>query len=473
MLKFDYMSFMKGLACKISLCAIMFVSLITCVSPASAIEFTPHNIISNYDATNYRDMSRTAIVKFLNKLQSPLTTYKAMTKEGKKLSASSIIHQAAKKYKMSKRFLLVMLQREQGLITDQEPTGDQLDWAMGYAICDACSKQDPQIQRWRGFSQQVHSAAAQFRDYFDNAKNYNIQVGQPVLIDNTTIIPETQATANLYIYTPHLQGNKNFAFIWNDWFGPGSTPPLPYPEGSLLQLPNDDTVWYIRGGHRKPIISKAVLLSRFDPKKIITVSKENLEIYETGALVKFPQYSIIRDDENYLYLIINDKKRKFESEEVFQKIGYNPEEIIDATSSDLSSYLTDIPITKHTLNPTGKLMQIIETGGVFYVESGMKYPLIDRLFLKLYFQDILIEKVKDSILQNYLTREPYKLRDGELVRTATDENTLFVISEGKRRPFISSEIFNTLGYKKKNVVVVNDRVMDIHPLGKPITGNTE
>jgi hypothetical protein len=438
-----------------------------------AFEFNPNFIISDEDATNYLDMTRKEIQNFLLGKKGKLSFYEALTKEGKYKTAANIINSAAHKYKISKRFLLTLIQREQSLITDDDPSLNQLDWATGYGICDSCDKADPALQRWRGFSQQIISAAAQFRDYFDNPLTYTMKKGNTTTIDNLTVTPVNQATTNLYIYTPHITGNKNFAKIWANWFGP-STPegekiPLPYPDGSLLKLTDEETVWYIKEEKRHPITSQAVLQSRFDAKKIISVTQKILEKYPSGSKISFHQYALVQDEQKNIYLIINDFKRKFQSIAIFQKIGYNPEEIIDATTAELSAYKDGFPITKYTLYPTGSLIQNNRTGGVYYVESNVKYPIVDRQLLKLYFTNSTIEKKTPEELETYLTGEPYKLRDGEVVMTLS-EKTLYVISNGQRRPIASESVFNKMGYKWEQVVTVSETLLSIHPIGEKLVG---
>jgi len=66
------------------------------------------------------------------------------------------------------------------------------------------------IQRHWIFGKQVDGAAWQFQQYFKKPENWHFQVGQTYEIDGFFITPMTQATANLYHYTPHHSGNKHF-----------------------------------------------------------------------------------------------------------------------------------------------------------------------------------------------------------------------------------------------------------------------
>ena len=443
-----------------------------------AFEFDPNNIISNENATNTNDLSRTEIQNFLKGKNSSLTYYEALTKDGQFRLASDIINRAATEFGISKRFLLVMLQREQSLVTIENPNEIRLDWAMGYGVCDACTLEDASIQRFKGFEQQVRSAAAQFRYYFDNPQGYDVQVGQATTIDGTSINAVNQATANLYIYTPHIIGNRNFATIWNSWFGPPSdstedtsVPEVkrPHPDGSLLQAEGDENVWYIKDGKKKLIASPSVLASRFDREKILRVSQDILDLYEEGTPVKFHQYALVSDESGSLFLIINDKKRKFESADVFRSIGYHPEEVIPATSAELDYYTSDLPITQYTSYPTGILMQDTETGGIFYVESGKKYAILDPSILELDFAEREIQTATPTQLTKYLRAEDYKLRDGILMKSATD-TAVYVISNGKKHPIISGDVFEKLGFAWGNIVHVSEKILEIHPTGDPITG---
>jgi len=163
--------------------------------------------------------------------------------------ASRIVHRVAEVCGVSPRTLIVLLQKEQSLLT--RPTERGYLRATGYgcpdtADCDA---------DYFGFFNQVYHAAWQFRQYSE-LPDRTYQIGtvnvafnpdpacgaQPVTIRN-------QATANLYNYTPYQPspatlaapdtgdgcsafGNLNFWRIWHRWFGdptseryPGFLPP--------------------------------------------------------------------------------------------------------------------------------------------------------------------------------------------------------------------------------------------------------
>jgi dihydropteroate synthase len=155
--------------------------------------------------------------------------------------ASQIVWDVAQEYGINPQVLIVMLQKEQGLVTDNWPWAVQYQKAMGYACPDTA----PCNEQYYGFYNQVSSAAWQMKRYIAYPNSYNFKAGvtrnilwspnascgaSPVYIENA-------ATAALYNYTPYqpngaalnnmygtgdgcsAYGNRNFWRYFNDWFG--------------------------------------------------------------------------------------------------------------------------------------------------------------------------------------------------------------------------------------------------------------
>jgi hypothetical protein len=71
-------------------------------------------------------------------------------------------------------------------------------------------------------------------------------------------------------------------------------------------------------------------------------------------------------------------------------------------------------------------------------------------------------------LEKFILSEPVKLKDGTLIKSMK-EPTVYLISQGKRRPIASPEVFAALGYRWENVITVSDEVLNLHELGEKIT----
>lgn len=184
-------------------------------------DFAKGRIISDFQMFDHNSMNVSQIQNFLVSKNSYLATYVSPDYQGVMKTASEIIYEAAQRYQVNPKYILVTLQKEQGLIQMQSPTQKRLDWAAGYAVCDSCSMDDPKIQKYKGFGKQMDNTAGAMRFYFDKNSIYDFikRAGRAYTIDGYQIIFETQATANLYTYTPHVHGNYTFWLIWQRYFG--------------------------------------------------------------------------------------------------------------------------------------------------------------------------------------------------------------------------------------------------------------
>lgn len=437
---------------------IITIILIFSINKAQAIsEFNHNYIISDLDATDYKCLDEPAIHDFLKNKSGTLYRYQAPNKEGSLMKTSEILYQVANEWRISPKFLMVLIQKESGLITDPNPSRELYDRATGYFCFDGqgCNP------KYLGLFKQINSAAAQFRSYFDEADDYKIKVGKPTVVEGQTITPENQATANMYTYTPHILGNKNFWRIWNDWFQTS------YPDGLLLQTTGSNSVWLVEKNTRREIKSKTVLISRFNANNILTVSEDELAKINLGTPLIYSQYSLVRNSAEKIFLIIDNYKREISSLDLFKKLGFNPDEVITGTNTDLESYLTGFPVTATTSYPTGVLLQEKETGDIYYVISGAKKQIIDKKILDINFKKPLIKKVAASELDSYMPQEPLKVQDGELIVGEKDPMVYF-ISGGTRRPIPTTKLFKELGYKWSSIYTVPQKVIDLHPLGEPL-----
>lgn len=243
------------------------------VAAISGSDFNAGNIISDTEMRDYGSMSEGDIQNFLKSKNScnDTRTYIAdwypqvyyhienghfvcMADEsfnGK--SAASIIYHAAQDYRINPKVLIVLLQKEQGLVTDTFPHNLQYRSATGYgcpdnSICDA---------KYYGFENQVRNAAALFDDVMNGGwTNYPVGWRWIYYYPNancggTNVYIENRATSALYRYTPYqpnqaaknadygtgdgcsTYGNRNFFLYYNDWFGMSTTSTSSYPPGSV------------------------------------------------------------------------------------------------------------------------------------------------------------------------------------------------------------------------------------------------
>ena len=410
---------------------------------------------------------------------------------GKTLIESEIVAKCKQITTVSPQFLLVLLQKESSVVEMVNPPQTRLDFATGYMIYDGmrvCSPYDP-CYRYKGFGKQVNSAALQFRAYLLEPNRYTYKLGGTYNFKNhlgnisqepLVVTPETRATAALYNYTPHVFDSAYNTFrIWQRFFPNAIAPPtgsgvkMPdpvsrlYPDGSLLKLADDPGIWLIEQGKKRPFLNYASFVSRFIPEQIVISTASELAKYETGTAIRFPNYSLVQTPDKQIYLLVDNKKRPFANEAAFKSFGFNPAELEPASLEDLAMYQEGDPITANSTNITGALWQDNRSGGVYYIENNTKSPLLDKSLLTTKFKGLKIKSVSPAELAKYETIDPVLLPDGTLVKTDAFP-TVYLISNGLKRPFANDLVFTGLGYRYQNVITVPSSFLYHYNMGEQI-----
>lgn len=443
------------------------IGLVLLLAPFSGLNaaenFNPSFLLSDSEFTDYLALDQDGIQHVLDR--GYLGNYLAEDVDGRLRPVSEIIWWTAQMYGINPKVLLVMLQKEQSLVEDDSPDQGQLDWALGYGVCDNCNHDTPSIQRWRGLAKQLRSASMQFTEgYLVDIEERGETVmgygpGITTTIDDTLVTFANAATAALYTYTPHIHGNENFVKLWSRYFG------IFYPTGSLLQDKDTGGVYLIQFGKKLPITSRTALYSRYNPNMIIPVDRTVLEAYPDGREISFSNYSLLQAPNGGIYLLVDDLLRPIASQEAFRATGFSPDELISVSWDDINAFELGETITADTEYAQGTLLQDTATGGIYFTQDGVKHPIMSREILANRFTNWLINPTDPDELDAYETGAAVKLMDGTLVKAPASPD-VFVISEGLRRPIMSEEVFLGLGYKWENIIIAEERSVLLHELGE-------
>ena len=238
---------------------------------ANLANFDPGYIMSDYQMSNYTSMTEKEIQAWLTAknscantdydyylwLSSNSPTIKWHFEKGHFIciseelfgdgevigtgeTAAHIIWQAAQDYHINPQVLLVLLQKENSLITDEVPNSWDYRTATGFGCPDtaACST------KYFGFKNQIRNAASLFHDVLSGGWT-NYPLGEnwvrfsPHCDSGTVVNIRSLATSALYRYTPYqpneavlaagygtvpgdacaAYGNRNFYSFFEDWFG--------------------------------------------------------------------------------------------------------------------------------------------------------------------------------------------------------------------------------------------------------------
>lgn len=157
------------------------------------------------------------------------------------VSAAQLIYNASQTYSINPQVIIVLLQKEQGLITDTWPLNLQYRSATGYGCPDtaACDS------KYYGLKNQLNWAATMFRAIINDSPtwytpyvlgNNYIQYSPDASCGGSTVNIQNRATQAMYNYTPYqpsqaaldagwgqvncgAYGNRNFYLYFTSWFG--------------------------------------------------------------------------------------------------------------------------------------------------------------------------------------------------------------------------------------------------------------
>ncbi len=458
-------------------CLIIVASLAYTTHSAHAFTFEKNLLISDSELTNASALTKTGIEAFLQEKGSVLSNYETTDIDGNTKTVAEIIKTVSTRYNLSPMLFLVMAQKESSAITQPTMSYAIENWILGYGRCDSCSEE--QAAPYRGIAKQFNSAADRFRNGYLkdlDEKGMTISGWAPgrtkTTIDGIDVTPQNNATAALYTYNPCVGAygggypqfgcNSAFQKLWQEW-NPST---IIYPSGTLIQVGN--TVYLIQRGEKRAFTSRGALITNYDEKKIIQVSAVVGEQYTKGAPISFPNYSLLRNPSGTIYLLVNGYKRGFTSLDVFSAFGFNPEEVLNVRWSEIDPIPEGAKITKKTVYPQGALLQNEKSGAVFYVDPrGKRHPIQSKEILDNRFPTKPINQKSLSEIKQFPKVAPLKLKDGTLV-TSKKSNKVFVITNGKKKPFKSAAVFEQFGYKWENVENVSHDVLKLHSTGKQI-----
>jgi len=117
--------------------------------------------------------------------------------------------------------------------------------------------------------------------------------------------------------------------------------------------------------------------------------------------------------------------------------------------------------------PNGSIIKKKLYTQVYYIEDFKKRPIESpALFESRNFdwKNLIVTSEED--VDQIPTGEKLKFRDGSLL---SNRGTVYVISNGLRRPIASPAAFLRLGFKWNNIKPVSDAELNLHPVGETVT----
>ena len=299
------------------------------------------------------------------------------------VKASQVIYDIARACGINPRVLLVVLQKEQGLIQATNPTAYMYRAALGYG----CPDSDPGIcgKVWSGLFNQLYKGAGQLQWYGDPRGSFtylkvgrtaNIRYNPDATCGTKPVLIKSIATTALYYYTPYTPndaamknlygsgdkcsayGNRNFWRFYSDWFG------SPIGGGFLLKSASSGV--YLIVDNNKYLISDPTMVEALKPLGPLgTISQEYLDTFTTSLTVVS---RLIKSATGQYWYFNEGKKFSLTSCNQAATFGLDCAGAVQLTASQLAA-----------LADGGALTELVsgDEGQQFLISQGQKRQILD------------------------------------------------------------------------------------------------
>jgi hypothetical protein len=372
---------------------------------------------------------------------------------GGTLSASAIIYGVAQACGINPQVFLVILEKEQGLVSSSAPSSTRYQRAMGFACPDTA----PCNTLYYGFANQVYSAAHQFKSYQASPGSWSYQAGRSNSIlynpnracGSSSVYIQNQATAGLYIYTPYQPnqaalnnlygvgdgcssyGNRNFWRTFTDWFG--ST----LGSGSLVMASGNPNVYLVTGLTKYLIPNAAALNALMALGPYRTVSQQYLDSLTTGPTTVS---NLLRNPStgDVFFLDGTGSLHRFASCDLMSQLGFSCANAVNLELWQLQKFPVSgaiAPFIKSAASPT-----------VYYLDQGAKRPIAAWSTVQSLYggADPYIVTVSDATFQQYPVGNPM-LGVATLVKSASSPQIYMIDGLSSKIPVSSFATASELG----------------------------
>ncbi|MBP7807618.1 hypothetical protein KA047_03935 [Candidatus Saccharibacteria bacterium] len=366
-------------------------------------------------------------------------------------SAALIIDDVSRACGVSQKALIVLLQKEQSLITDDWPWPIQYRSATGYGCPDTA----PCDSEYYGFFNQVYNAARQFKRYGADPTYFNFRAGRNNFIQynpvsscgGSNVYVENQATAGLYNYTPYqpnsaalsnlygsgnscsAYGNRNFWRMYNDWFGPTTGTPF-------FRFGTEDAVYVLGSDNNYYHIPSSETLDAYGWGRSVTRVMGVKWSYVSGRTFSGELPHIARFEGSEIYQMSSGNMHHYTSRSLLQEYG-----------KDVGQEALLPQSTKLYFKTSETMQQVARSSGgtVFYVDNGKRRHIINP---EAYasgspaYNSLDTVTLSDPVINSVPSGAPILTANKVLKR---QDKVSYVYWDGSARQDIAAQTVNDLG----------------------------
>ena len=443
---------------------------------------------------------------FLTKLREPANVdWKTRLDDpqaslGRLRTAAELIYDASASAGLNPQVIIVTLQKEQTLITKTFATDADLQRALDRALGYGCPDNQPCQASFLGFYPQLFGTFDASNDRWIGAakslsKSFTYEVngvrvgrgplidaqnqafgsgpfvrpsrqGDSVVFENTlngfsgiepsqTVTLKNYATAALYRYTPHVfNGNYNFWRFYQAWFR--------YPNGTVIKLSSDSTVWVIDNGLRRQFSSYVAEQRGINIANPVIVSPTEFNSYVEGSRLTLKDGTIVKGDTDAITYLIEGSKRHKVTDFTATQRKLNLAGTATLPQSEVDSYELG-PIL---LPLDGTLLKASDSAAVYVMVGAQKRPITFTVFQQRQYKFPSVVTLPTAEVAEIPTGNLMHPLDNTLIKGAATPAVYMVESGAKR--IISGTVFKQRNLSFRNLLVLSDTEVAAMPSGLPL-----
>lgn len=362
---------------------------------AVAADFDPGNIISDQVFFAPGTMTADQVQAFLSSrgascrageqpcLKDYVSTSAARSAEaglcngyagGRRESAAQMIVGVANSCGINPQVLVVLLEKEQSLVTRSAPTTRSYQAATGFGCPDTA----PCDAQYYGLFNQLYQAARQYQRYAASPTSYGYRAGRSNTIywhpnagcGTSQVTIANQATAGLYNYTPYRPnaaalgnlygtgdacssyGNRNFWRLFTDWFGSTET------TSAIMRSTTNATVYLVAGSTKYPLTTMSQVNALKPLGTVAYVSQQYLDRRVTGPSFR----GSLHASDGTIYLVDGGTLHPFTSCGQMADFGLSCTSLVTVDTTQIQRFPRGAAMTNVVRTSAGVLFHV--TGGV-------------------------------------------------------------------------------------------------------------
>lgn len=212
------------------------------------------------------------------------------------------------------------------------------------------------------------------------------------------------------------------------------------PDGLLVTSPKSG-VSLVKDGVKRPIVDPDTFLSQnYNWDDIVELSNEDYNAVPMGPVLDLRDGTLISDGTG-VFVVENGLRRPITSADIFRQQDYRWDKIWM-----MSEAVLDMHPLGEMLNDGERVLDgsviTAEGEGVYLIEDGERRSFPDRETYLSHYQWSDVRTISQDQFDSLPLGARMKPRDGAIM---ADEKTVYLINDGRKRPFYSADAYLDLG----------------------------